>query len=241
LSQAPVGLRVEATDGAVLAGVVRAGESWYAGAARLLGEHGRTSDVPHPVDLSGTVKRFTCAPDPDVRYRALTRDDLPLLVTWQAEPHVARWWDGDTSTLEAAERRYGRRIDGTDPTRLWVMEVERKPVGWVQDYHVSDDEEYARLTRSPDAIGLDYAIGDPTWVGRGLAVRALWVCIRDVVRPGYPGAGTVFAAPDHRNVPSLRVLAKLGFEEGHRFEERDADGVVNTVVAHSFDIARAVG
>jgi RimJ/RimL family protein N-acetyltransferase len=241
LSEAPVGLRVEATDGAVLAGVVRAGESWYAGAARLLRAHGHTSGVPHPVDLSGAVKRFTCTPDPVVTYRALTRDDLPLLVTWQAEPHVARWWDGDTSTLEAAERRYGPRLDGTDPTRLWVMEVEGRSVGWVQDYHVSDDEEYARLTRMPDAIGLDYAIGDPTWVGRGLAARALWICIRDVVRPGYPEARTVFAAPDHRNVPSSRVLTKLGFETGHRFEERDADGALNTVVAHSFDIVTVMG
>jgi RimJ/RimL family protein N-acetyltransferase len=241
LSSAPVGLRVETTDGAVLTGEVRAGESWYAGAARLLGEQGRTSDVPLPLDLSGAVKRFSCSPDPVVGYRRLGRDDLPLLVSWQAEPHVAWWWDGDTSTLEAAESRYGARIDGTDPTRLWVMEVDGKPVGWVQDYHVSDDPEYARLTRVPDAIGLDYAIGDPSWVGRGLGTRALWICIRDVVRPGYPKARVLFAAPDHRNTSSLRVLAKVGFEQRHQFEERDADGVLNTVVAHSFDIARVMG
>jgi len=225
----------------VLTGEVRAGESWYAGAARLLGERGRTSDVFLPLDLSGTEKRFTCSPVPVVGYRRLNREDLPLLVAWQAEPHVARWWDGETSTLEAAERRYGARIDGTDPTRLWVMEVAGHPVGWVQDYHASDDPEYARLARMPDAVGIDFAIGDPSWVGSGLGTRALWVLIRDVVRPGYPQARTVFAAPDHRNLASLRVLAKGGFAERHRFDDRDADGARNTVVAHAFDIANGVG
>jgi len=208
---------------------------------RLLREHGRTSGVPHPLDLSGAEKRFTCAPEPAVSYRRLTRDDLPLLVAWQAEPHVARWWDGDTSTIESAERRYGPRVDGIDPTRLWVLEAEGRPVGWVQDYHVSDDPEYARLTRMPDAIGLDFAIGESTWVGRGLGTRALWVLIRDVVRAGYPEARTVFAAPDHRNLASLRVLTKVGFQRAYRFEERDADGVLNTVVAHSLDIATVLG
>lgn len=240
MTEPPVGLRVETTDGAVLTGEVRAGESWYAGAVRLLHENGRTSDVPLPLDLSGPEKRFMCSPDPVVSYRRLNREDLSLLVSWQAEPHVARWWDGDTSTLEAPERRYGARIEGTDSTRLWVMEAEGHPVGWVQDYHVSDDAEYARLARMPDAIGLDYAIGDPSWVG-GLGTRALWVLIRDVVRPGYPQARTVFAAPDHRNLASLRVLAKVGFVERHSFEERDADGDRNTVVAHAFDIARVMG
>ena len=48
-------------------------------------------------------------------------------------------------------------------------------------------------------------------------------------------------SPDHRNLASRRVLAQAGFVERHRFDERDADGAVNTVIAHAFDITSGMG
>lgn len=237
----PVRARVEARDGGVLAGPVADDESWYGAALRLLRETGRPSDLPDAVDLSGPEKRFACATSPTIGFRRLTRADLADLVRWQAEPHVARWWDGDTGTVEAAERRYGARIDGTDPTRLWVLEVSGRSVGWVQDYRIGDHPEYAILTGAPDAVGFDYAVGEPAWEGRGVGTRALWVFLRDVVRPRYPEAVTFFAAPDHRNAASLRVLAKLGFEQGLWFDEPSADGGVDTVVSCTLDVPRVIG
>lgn len=241
MTNAPPGLRVETGDGSVLEGPLRAEEGWYAGALRLLGEHGRPSDVPEAVDLSGPVKRFASAREPWVGFRPMTRADLPALVRWQAEAHVARWWHGAASTVEEAARRYGGRIDGTDPTRLWVLEVGGRSVGWVQDYLVGDHPEYALRTGAPDAVGVDYAVGDPSWVRRGVGTRALWVFLRDVVRPHYPGAATYFAAPDHRNVASLRVLDKLGFVRGLWFDEPRPDGTTGTVVGCVFDVACVLG
>lgn len=241
MTPAAVTVRVEARDGTVLDGGVEPGEGWYDAALRLLRAGGRTSDVPDAVDLSGPEKRFTCATGPTAAFRRMTRADLADLVRWQAAPHVARWWDGHTRTVEAAERRYGARIDGTDPTRLWVIEVNGRSVGWVQDYRIGDHPEYAILTGAPDAIGFDYAIGEPAWVGRGVGTRALWVYLRDVVHPHYPDAVTYFAAPDHRNAASLRVLAKLGFEQRLWFDEQNADGGVDTVVSCTLDVPRVLG
>jgi hypothetical protein len=103
----------------------------------------------------------------------------------------------------------------------------------VQDYRIGDHPDYALLTGSPDAVGLDYAIGAPAFVGRGIGTRALWVYLRDVVRSGYPDAGEFFAAPDHRNAASLRVLDKLGFARGLWFDEPQCDGRVDTGVGCS--------
>ena len=238
---APVAVRVEVRDGAVLSGRVAPGESWYDAALRLLAQDGRASDVPDAVDLSGAEKRFGCTAGESVGYRPMTRADLEDLARWQAQPHVARWWEGGTRTVEAAERRYGGRIDGAEPTRLWVMEVSGRSVGWVQDYRIGDHPEYAILNGAPDAIGFDYAIGEPAWVGRGIGTRALWVYLRDVVRPGYPEAEQFFAAPDHRNAASLRVLAKLGFEQGLWFDEPKSDGSAGTVVSCTLDVPRVLG
>lgn len=237
----PVPVRVRAGDGSLLDGETGPGESWYGAATRLLAERGRPADVPDALDLSGGVKLFGCHRDTTIGFRRMTRADLPAMVAWQAEPHVSRWWDGDAADVAAAERRYGARIDGTDPTRLWVLEVNGRSVGWVQDYRIGDHPDYALLTGSPDAIGLDYAIGARAFVGRGIGTRALWVYLRDVVRGGYPDAGEFFAAPDHRNVASLRVLDKLGFARGLWFDEPQRDGRVDTVVGCSLEVRRVLG
>ena len=56
-----------------------------------------------------------------------------------------------------------------------------------------------------------------------------------------PDATTYFAAPDHRNAASLRILAKAGFTEGLWFDEPRPDGSVDTVVGCSLDVARVLG
>ena len=50
-----------------------------------------------------------------------------------------------------------------------------------------------------------------------------------------------FAAPDHRNAASLRMLAKAGFTEGLWFDEPQEDGTVDTVVGCTLDVARVLG
>jgi RimJ/RimL family protein N-acetyltransferase len=171
----------------------------------------------------------------------MTRADFSDVVTWQSRPHVARWWSDEACDVAGAEAHYGPALAGDDPTRVWVLEVNGRSVGMVQDYRVGDHPDWSLLTAKPDAVGFDYLIGDPGWVGSGIGTRMLWTYLRDVVRPAYPGARELFAAPDHRNVASLRVLDKLGFVRGLWFDEPQPDGRVDTVVGCTLDVGRVLG
>jgi aminoglycoside 6'-N-acetyltransferase len=221
-----------------LGGVVRDVESWAAAARRTCAS---LHADPVPLDLSGEVKRFRIDHDRRVALRAMTRGDLPDVSRWLGTEHVRRWWNelGEL-TLERVTDHYGPRIDGMEPTRMWVLEVNGRSVGFCQDYRLRDHPDFAALTPDPGAVGVDYAVGEPHLVGEGVGTVMLWTWMASA-RRRYRDVDTYFAAPDHRNAASIRVLEKVGFVAGTWFDEPQRDGSTATMVGCSLDVRRVVG
>ena len=167
--------------GRELAGVVHDGESWAAAARRICAS---MHAEPEPLDLSGEVKRFVVDHDNRLAIRAMTRGDLDDVVAWRASPQVQRWWSpGELRDPDQMVAKYAERIDGMSPTRMWVLEVNGRSVGFVQDYRIGDYPDYAVLgpgpgrdrrrlrdrlrpvarprARAADALGVDAAGADP--------------------------------------------------------------------------------
>lgn len=220
----------------VLRSQARPGESW----ATLADRHLPGPGPALAVDLSEDPLRFRIDEQTRLSVRPMTYGDLPDVTRWVNEPHVARWWD-ENRTAEQVAAYYGPALAGEDPTRLWIWELNGRSIGFGQDYRISDHPEYALLCSRPDAIGFDYAIGEAAYVGRGIGTSLIWVFLRDIVWPAYPGATEFFAAPDHRNAASLRMLAKLGFTQGLWFDEPQGDGRVDTVIGCSLNVSQVMG
>lgn len=221
---------------------VEPGESWLTAAVR---KSGSATARPWAKDLSGETLQFGLGQGPDdlasVDIRPLVREDFACIVAWQSMPHVKRWWNDEVRSVRDIEQHYGAALDGSERMRLWVVAVNGRPCGFLQDYRIGDHPEFALLTAKPDAIGVDYLIGDPNLVGRGAGTRILWQFLTEHVAPGHPGADTFFAAPDHRNIASLRMLAKVGFTQGLWFDEPEEGGRVDTVVGCTFDVPTVLG
>ena len=221
-----------------LGGVVRTGEPWAAAARRTAAS---LSGDPVPLDLSGEVKRFIVDNDLKVTIRAMTPGDLPDVARWRSSDHVRRWFAADGEPdLATVTEKYGPRIDGMTPTRMWVVEANGRSVGFCQDYRVRDYPEYAVLTPDPDAVAVDYAIGDERFTGRGIGTRMLWAWLGSA-RRRYPDVSAYFSSPDHRNAASLRILDKVGFVQGTWFDEPQPDGSVDTVVGCTLDVRQVIG
>ena len=119
---------------------------------------------------------------------------------------------------------------------MWVAEVNGRSVGFVQDYRIGDYPDYALLAPDPDAIGLDYAIGEPEWVGRGLGVPILWAWMLNA-RQRLPEATRLLrgAGPPQRSEPARPRQGRLRPRAVVRRRRSRTVGV-DTVVGCTLDV-----
>ena len=141
-------------------------------------------------------------------------DDFGLLAAWLAEPHVARWWNHEF-TAEAIERDFGAAVDGDEPSEDYLAMVDEQPLGLIQLSRYSDYPEYldelaALLVVPEDAVSIDYLIGDPGLVGRGLGTAMIAAFAARIWRT-MPTASCIIVPVSSANEASWRALLNAGF------------------------------
>lgn len=146
-----------------------------------------------------------------VSFRPLGRSDFPLLQEWLSTPHVAAWWH-ERLDLASVDANYGPRVDGAEPTHIFLIEYGGRPVGWIQWYLWCDYPDHARqLGADLASAGIDLAIGELAMTGLGLGSVAISEFLKQIVFAD-PGVGAVIADPEEANLRSLRAFEKAGFK-----------------------------
>jgi aminoglycoside 6'-N-acetyltransferase len=149
-----------------------------------------------------------------VTFRPVTADDFGLIARWLAEPHVARWWAHETGP-EAVERDFGPVLRGEEPAEDLVAVLDGRPLGLCQRsfWHAYPDEvaEFAPFVAvPPGAMTIDYLVGSPDDVGRGLGSALVRALAEDTLA-AHPRCGQLLVPVVAGNVASQRVLEKAGF------------------------------
>jgi RimJ/RimL family protein N-acetyltransferase len=198
----------------------------------------QVAGLVRPDIVAEGIVKAAAVPFASLAFRQMVEEDLPLVARWQHAAHVAEWFPGDRSE-PAVRDRLLPRLRGDVPVRMWVVEVDGRAVGWLQDYRLADRPDYAAKAADSDGVGFDYAIGEPSLLDRGLGTRTVWEFCRDVLHRDYPGAPRFVASPSHRNRRSIRVLKKCGFTAGLWIdppagprEQPDTEVVCSLDVAH---------
>jgi aminoglycoside 6'-N-acetyltransferase len=140
-------------------------------------------------------------------------EDLPLLLRWFRQPHVCAWWRDEPDDLPAVEAEYGACITGDDPTELFIVEESGRPIGMIQRYRFADEPEwmtaFAGIIDVTESAGIDYLIGEPEAIGRGLGTEAI-ATMTAMVWSWRPVTSIVVNV-DQANPASWRVLEKAGY------------------------------
>lgn len=140
----------------------------------------------------------------------MAEDDFPLVAAWLREPHVAEWW-GAPLELPAVQAKYGPRVRGEVPVRMFVICLDGRPIGMIQAYRTADSPEFEQATGVENAAGIDLFIGESEALGQGYGTEAIRRFATEVVFELYPEVDLCIADPSVRNIRSQRAFEKAGF------------------------------
>jgi aminoglycoside 6'-N-acetyltransferase len=125
-------------------------------------------------------------------------------------PHVSPWWS-DEPTVTALETSYGPSVDGTDPTEGFIIELEGRPVGFIQRYRLDDHPAWCEALGIERAAGIDYMIGVAELIGVGLG-PVIVESFTALTFERYADIDRMGVAVQQANHRSWRTLEKAGYE-----------------------------
>lgn len=133
------------------------------------------------------------------RFRPLGSDDLALLASWRAAPHVVRWWGPADGPEELDEPGVAK----------WIVELGGRPFAFAQDYdpHAWEGHHFAHLP--PGSRGIDQFIGEADVLGQGHGSAFVRQHVGRLFAAGAPAVGT---DPHPDNARARRAYEKAGFQ-----------------------------
>ena len=148
-------------------------------------------------------------------FRPLAEADLPQLLCWLDAAHVRMWWR-DGLDLDRVRAKYLPRIEGDEPTEVFVIVSDPQDIGIIQRYRLpANPESHDTLAGTgltfPNAAGIDYLIGAPERVGSGTGTRVV-KRFTELLFTACPDVEHIVVAPQQANRASCRVLEKAGYE-----------------------------
>jgi aminoglycoside 6'-N-acetyltransferase len=169
-------------------------------------------------------------------FRRLSRADFALLARWLAEPHVHRWWYHEFTT-EAIERDFGDAIDGREAAEDYVALLDGEPIGVVQYCRFREYPEYVDdmsevYPVDDGAVSIDYFVGDPSRIGKGLGSEMI-ACFVERVWETDASATNIVVPVNSTNVASWRALQRAGFRvvaRGNMEPDNPADDSLHEVL-----------
>jgi RimJ/RimL family protein N-acetyltransferase len=145
-------------------------------------------------------------------FRRLRASDLHLMHRWLNAPHVRRWWYAEGTSYAEIEDHYLPSIEERDATKLFLILHEDEPIGFVQSYRISaeDDEAYASLVDVEDSAGVDLFIGEADHLYRGLGQHVIRRFLSEHVFSD-PRVEVCVIGPEPENAAAIRAYEKAGF------------------------------
>lgn len=147
-------------------------------------------------------------------FRPMQLEDMPRIVCWLTTPGPAMvHYNQNGRYAEELAEDFRKGVPGTSKTAGYIIQVDGRPIGYIQSYSISDYPEHAESLGAPlHSAGIDLFIGEEDYLGRGIGPQTirkflqLYVFIDEEVE-------CCLVDPSRDNSRSIRAFEKVGFEK----------------------------
>lgn len=168
--------------------------------------------------------------------RPIRQEDLPVLYKWINDPEIMGFWYGRDKprSMEWIKKHFMMMTEGESPSECWIIEVGRKPIGYMYNTP-SKDEDSGEFT---GRVELDILIGEKTEWGKGYGTDAMKAMLDYTFNQ--QKAERVFIMPRISNARAIHVYEKVGFKkEGilrhfEKFEGKWIDSLMMSILRDEF-------
>lgn len=146
-------------------------------------------------------------------FKKISADDIPLIHSWLAKPHVREFWSENTiSDLEAFRKKVEGKIkdSGVNP---FLVVLQGKPIGYIQSYAVDSK-----------TFGIDQFIGVEEFVNKGLGSMFVKEFTDELLKS--KKISRIVTDPSVLNFRAVKALEKAGFKKMPASKNFENDEVV---------------
>lgn len=149
---------------------------------------------------------------PEIQFRSLTEDDFKLLHTWLNQPLVREFYQKVPITLAEVADEYRPRLAPQWPARCFIAMFHEEPFAYLQTYTLAAWPEYAALLQLDHGVSIDFYIGEPSCLGRGLGQAMLRQFLDQVLWVLYPAESRCYLAHSASNHRALKASKASDFQ-----------------------------
>jgi predicted acetyltransferase/RimJ/RimL family protein N-acetyltransferase len=165
----------------------------------------------------------------NITFKLADKNDEPIIFSWLAEPHMIEFWDNSEEhkddILNFIHGRKQHYFAGT--TKYFIALADNVPFAFILGDVMQADENLSAfqkeaMSKFGNTISVDFGIGNPDYIGKGLASQTLEKFILYYQENIDPKSDTFFIDPDENNPKAKHVYEKSGFK--HIGEYKPTEG-----------------
>jgi len=157
-------------------------------------------------------------------FKPLASSDISLMYEWFNLPHVQKFYSLRQWTKEEVLEKLKPYITGDKPVLGFIVLMNEKPIGYVQQYKISDypwpNKNFSQAILD-NAAGMDLFIGDEELIGKNIGSKVMKTFIENKMWIQFQYC---IVDPDIRNIAAIKCYEKLNFQSHAVIDSEDALG-----------------
>lgn len=140
----------------------------------------------------------------EVQLKPFREKHFSLLRSWLEKSYIRKIFGEPEEWLSEIEEN----LESADWVYYFIIFADR-PIGFCQ-YYDTEKAPPGEWSKEPlRSAGIDYLIGEETYLGKGYGTKSVQLLIELIIKD--PDFDFVIADPDPKNLTSVYILKKMGF------------------------------